>query len=112
MAPRFEMQKSPSGHYTFMLKTGSGRILLTSEPYRRRTGALNGIHAVKANAGRPEWFERRFAAEHQSYFVLTAANGQVIGCGELCSSKRVMERHIQSVMVLGPVAKVVDLTFH
>ncbi len=112
MAPRFEMQQTRSGHYTFILKTGSGQIILTSEPYRQRSGALNGIQSVKANAGRPEWFERRLAAENQPYFVLTADNGQVIGCGKLCSSKHVMENHIQSVMVLGPVAKVVDLTFH
>ena len=108
MAPRFEMQKTTSGHYIFMLKTGSGQVILTSEPFRQRTGALDGIKFVQANAGRPEWFERRLGAENQAYFVLKAAKGRVLGCGELCSSQHAMERGIKSVMVLGPVARVVD----
>ncbi len=108
MTARFEMNKTRSGQYVFILKTAAGRILLTSDPYRRRAGALGGVRSVRANAGRPEWFERRSATADQSYFVLTAAEGRVLDCGPLLSSRRAMEKGIQSVMAHGPVADSID----
>lgn len=79
-------------------------------PARRRSSAINGIQSVKKNAARPEWFERRTAAENQPYFVLTAVNGRELGCGAFYSSRRAMENGIQSVMASGPAAAVVDLS--
>ena len=110
MAARFEMKKTRSGQYVFVLKTAAGRILLTSEPYRRRAGALGGILSVRENAGRPEWFERRSARADQSYFVLTTAEGRVLGCGPLLSSRHAMEKSVHAVMAHGPAADSVDAT--
>ena len=109
MTARFEMIKTGGGQYMFILKAANGQTILTGEPYRQRAVARGSIQSAKANAGRSEWFERRVAAGNQAYFVLTAANGRVIGCGALRSSRRAMEKGIRAVMRLGPAARVVGL---
>ncbi|MDJ0990671.1 MAG: YegP family protein [Desulfobacterales bacterium] len=110
MAAEFEMRKTRSGQYVFVLKTAAGKTLLTSEPYLRRVGALEGILLVRRNALRPQWFERRAAAADRSYFVLTTAKGRVLGCGPLYASRHAMEKGIHAVMAHGPAARVLDVS--
>ena len=110
MAGKFEISKSKNGKFLFNLKAGNGQVILTSEPYSDKRSAMNGIESVRKNAGKDANFERRTAGNGQPYFVLKAANTQVIGQSEMYSTKATMESGIESVMRNASDAGVEDLT--
>jgi hypothetical protein len=97
MAGKFELKKGPSGKWMFNLKAGNGEIILTSETYESKAAAENGIASVAKNAANDAAFERKEGKNGQPYFVLLAANKQVIGRSEMYSSKSAMENGIASV---------------
>lgn len=77
----------PSGNqWMFNLKGGNGEVVLTSERYVSRQGAQDGVASVKVNAPLEARYERKTSSGGQPYFVLKAANGQVIGVSEMYSS--------------------------
>jgi uncharacterized protein YegP (UPF0339 family) len=49
MAGKFVLKRS-GDQYMFNLKAGNGEIIATSERYKTKDGALNGIQSVKDNA--------------------------------------------------------------
>jgi uncharacterized protein len=50
MAGKFILKKSSDGQFRFVLKAGNGETILTSELYKAKLSALNGIESVKRNA--------------------------------------------------------------
>ncbi len=51
MAAKFEVYPSSNGEYRWRLKSGNGQIIATSgEGYASKSGASNGIDAVKRDA--------------------------------------------------------------
>ena len=50
MAGKFELYKDKSGQFRFRLKAGNGEIIATSESYKTKASATNGIESVKTNA--------------------------------------------------------------
>ena len=50
MAGKFHLKKSSDGQFRFVLKAGNGETILTSELYKQKASALNGIESVKKNA--------------------------------------------------------------
>jgi uncharacterized protein YegP (UPF0339 family) len=85
-------------------------VILSSELYTEKRGALSGIESVKRNAPIDERYERKENKKGEPYFVLKASNGQVIGQSETYSSPAAMEKGIASLQKNAPGAKVVDLT--
>jgi len=110
MAAIFELKQGGSGQFMFNLKAGNGEVILTSELYKQKQGAIAGIESVKVNAGDDTRYERKTAKNGQPFFVLTATNGQIIGKSEMYSSVSAMENGIQSVKKNGPVAAIEDST--
>lgn len=108
MAAKFVIAKGSSGKYRFNLKAGNGEIILTSETYESKAGAQEGIGSVKTNAPLDSRYERKTATNGDPYFVLKAANGQIIGRSETYSSKQAMEGGIESVKSNAPGAAVED----
>lgn len=108
MAAKFEVLKSTNGQFFFRLKAGNGEIILASEMYSAKDGAVNGIESVKTNAADDGRFERKTSTAGQPYFVLKAANGQTIGRSEMYSSAAAMEKGIVSVKTNAPTAAVTD----
>ncbi len=106
----FELKTTTSGKFHFVLKAGNGEIILSSQPYQAKESAENGIASVRTNAVIDERFERKVAKDESPYFVLNAANGQVIGQSEMYSSKAGMENGIASVKTNAPDAKLKDVT--
>jgi uncharacterized protein YegP (UPF0339 family) len=94
----------------FNLKAGNGQIILTSERYQAKAGAQNGVKSVQSNAVLDERFERRTSHSGQPYFVLKAANHEIIGQSEMYSSTAAMENGIRSVKDNAPLADTIDLT--
>ena len=51
MAGKFELYEDKSGGFRFRLKAGNGEIIASSESYKTKAAAENGIESVKKNAG-------------------------------------------------------------
>ncbi|HEX4494158.1 MAG TPA: YegP family protein, partial [Thermoanaerobaculia bacterium] len=86
MAAKFDLKKAKDGQFRFNLKAGNGEIILTSELYTEKRGALNGIDSVRKNAPIDGHYERKENKKGEPFFNLKAANGQVIGMSESYSS--------------------------
>ena len=50
MAGKFELKKTSNGQFRFNLKASNGQVIATSESYKTKAAALNGIESVKKNA--------------------------------------------------------------
>jgi uncharacterized protein YegP (UPF0339 family) len=74
----FSLWKSSDSQFRFRLVDADGVILLTSEGYTARTGALTGLVSVLANGGELARYQLRTSATG-GHFVLRAGNGEVIG---------------------------------
>ena len=110
MAAKYQLKHGGSGQFMFNLKAGNGEVILTSELYKEKQSALAGIESVKTNGPVEALFERKTAKNGQTYFVLKATNGQIIGKSEMYSSVAAMENGIRSVMKNAPIAAVEDST--
>jgi uncharacterized protein YegP (UPF0339 family) len=110
MAGKFELKKSAGGKFMFSLKAANGRVILTSETYSSKAAAQGGIDSVKKSAGKESSFDRKASKKGEPYFVLKAANGEIVGSSEMYSSNTAMEGGIASVKENARGAAVEDLT--
>jgi uncharacterized protein len=94
-AGKFSLWQSSDGQYRFNLKSGNGAVLLTSEGYASRTGAVNGILSVQDN-GVDELRYEIATATHGFVVHLLAGNGEVIGATEVYATKASATRAINS----------------
>lgn len=108
--PKFALKKTKGGQFMFNLHAANGQIILTSERYKSKVSAANGIKSVKVNAKKSGSYDRRKSTNGQPYFVLRAANGETIGRSERYSSASSMSRGIASVKKTAGKAKVEDQT--
>ncbi len=109
MAGTFDFKKSSDGQFFFNLKSSNGEIILQSERYKAKSGAENGIKSVKMNAPNDARFDRKTATNGKPYFVLKAANGEIIGTSEMYSSESARDSGIESVKTMAPDAGINNL---
>ena len=110
MAAKFVLKQSGKGKFRFALQAPNGQVILTSETYSSKDGAMNGIKSVRKNAGKDNNFEVRMGKNGQSYFVLKAANAEVIGQSQKYSDSRSVPMGMASVQTNAGAARVEDLT--
>ncbi|HEY0158522.1 MAG TPA: YegP family protein [Thermoanaerobaculia bacterium] len=110
MASAYVLTKNTAGRFRFILRADNNETILTSELYETKTGALNGIEAVRKNAPLDERYGRKTASNGKPYFVLTAANGETIGTSELYSTDAARENGISAVKKVAPDAPLIDNT--
>jgi uncharacterized protein YegP (UPF0339 family) len=110
MAGKFVIKKSSDGQFRFNLKAGNGEIILTSELYKAKSSALNGIESVKKNAVIDGRYERKIDKAGHPRFNLKAANGEIIGSSEGYNSEAARDNGIESVKANAPTAAVDDET--
>lgn len=110
MAGKFEIYKDKAGEFRFRLKAGNGQTILASEGYKDRSGVNNGVESVKTNAPLDERYERKESTNGKPYFVLKAANHQVIGNSEMYESEAARDNGIDSVKSNAPEATIDDQT--
>lgn len=103
MAGRYDLRRSGS-QFFWNLKAENGERILTSEMYNTKQAAEVGIYSCRVNSPHDGNYDRRVAANNQTYFVLKAANGEIIGRGETYSSVAARESGIASCKVNGPSA--------
>ena len=106
MAGKFILKTAKNGEFYFNLKAGNGEIILTSETYKAKRGAMNGIASVKKNAPLDARYKKHAAKNGKPYFTLTAGNHQVIGNSEMYNSEEARDNGIQSVKKSAPDAEV------
>ena len=97
MAGKFEIYKDNAGEFRFRLKAGNGETILTGQGYKAKDGVLCGIESIQKNAGDPARFELKEAKNGEPYFVLKAANHQVIGQSQMYNSAAACENGMKSV---------------
>ena len=102
MAAKYEIFENKGGQTHFNLKAANGRVILTSQRYKRRSGTDKGIEAVRKNCGDDRCYERRESKAGEPYFVLKATNGQVIGTSQMYGSAAACERHAPLSIILWP----------
>ncbi len=110
MAKRYELKKASDGQYFFTLHAENNETILTSEMYKAKVGAENGVASVKTNADNDSRYDRRTSKGGKPYFVLKAANGEVIGTSEEYSSVESRENGIAAVKAAAPMAALDDRT--
>ena len=110
MTGKFELKTAKDGQTYFHLKASNGEIILASEMYVVKASALNGIESVKKNAPLDERYERKTSHNNKPFFVLKAANHQVIGDSQMYESEKTRDAGIESVKKNAPGAAVEDNT--
>jgi hypothetical protein len=110
MPGKFELKKTRGGKFTFNLKAVNGRVILTSQSYKTKAAAKNGIKSVCTNCSKDARFEQKASKKGEPYFVLLSGNKQVIGKSEMYSSKASMLKGIASVKKSAPKANIEDLS--
>ena len=93
-------QSEKNSEWYFNLKAGNHEIILQSQGYSAKSGALNGIQSVQNNSGNDDHYDRR-KSDAGHWFVLKAANGEIIGKSEMYTSSSAMENGISSVKTNG-----------
>ena len=106
----FELSKSSDGQFHFVLKAGNAETILTSELYKARASADNGIEAVQANSPHDDRYERKTSSNGKPFFNLKAANHQVIGTSQMYASEASRDAGIASVKANGASTTVKDNT--
>jgi len=82
----FDVWQASDGQWHFHLVAGNHRILVTSEAYATRLGAINGVLSVTNNGVDPAQY--RLVQGASGWLLhLVAANGEVIGHSETYYSK-------------------------
>jgi len=109
MSGWFELKKTEAGQYRFNLKAGNGEIILTSQGYKAKASAQNGIASVQSNCGAKSNFDKLVAKNGKFYFRLNAANKQVIGNSQMYSTESGRDNGIASVMKNGKVSKIKEV---
>jgi uncharacterized protein YegP (UPF0339 family) len=105
---KFQVFAGIDGRYYFHLRADNGEIVLQSQAYTRRTSAVDGTSSVRDNGVDPANYEIRAAQNGQAYFVLKAANGQVVGVSESYASESNAQRGIDTVSQLIADGTVID----
>jgi uncharacterized protein YegP (UPF0339 family) len=69
MAGKFELKNSKDGQFMFNLKASNGQVILTSELYKTKSSAENGIESVRKNSAREG--ARLKPMRGEPYFILS-----------------------------------------
>jgi uncharacterized protein len=109
MKASFEIRTAADGKYVFSLKSANDRVILTSQTYETKESAKDGIVSVRLNAPLAGRYEEKRGADGRPYFVLVAADSQVIGRSQMYSTREAMRKGMVSVRKNAPTAVIFDL---
>ena len=104
----FRVLEAKNGEFYFRLKAGNGEVILTSEGYKAKASAKNGVASVQKNCGDNACYETKEAKNGKHYFVLKAANRQVIGQSQMYKDAASCKKGMASVKRNGSTDKVVE----
>lgn len=99
-AGRFEVFKGLDGKHYFHLRAKNGEIVLQSQAYSSKAKATSGVSSVQTNGLIAARYTVLPAVDGRYYFVLKAANGQIIGRSQLYVSQSNANRGKDTVIAL------------
>ena len=108
MAGKFVLKRSGEQFMFNLLAAGNWEVIFTSERDTRAGDARNGIAAVKANAPLDARYTKKLSVAGEPYFVLRAANNEVLGTSEMYSTSRAREEGIAAIKAYAPAATIED----
>lgn len=108
MAAKYHLKKASDGQFHFNLHASNGEIVISSELYKAKTSAIEGIESVRRNSQREGAFELKEASNGKHYFVLKATNGQVVGQSQMYGSRASAENGVAAVKRYAPDAGISD----
>ncbi len=106
--PKYKIIIGADELFYFHLIARNGEIILASEGYTTQANCHKGIDAVKENAQIDYRYHRKRSTDEQYYFVLVAANGEVIGTSEMYVAEKGCEQGIAAVKETASDAPVDD----
>ena len=109
MASKFEIKNAKGGQFYFVLKAGNGEVILTSQMYQAKSGAVNGAESVRNNAQDDSLYERKVSSADKPFFTLKAKNHQIIGKSGFYKSTAAMEKGIASVKKSATEARIEEM---
>ena len=108
MSSAYIIKSAVNNQFYFNLTADNNEIILTSETYKDRDSAVDGIQSVRTNSQIDARYIKKTAVDGKSFFILVAANKEPIGKSETYSSTAAMENGIASVKRNGPIAPIKD----
>ncbi len=108
MAGKFVVTRRDNGQYGFALQAANGEIVLVGEGYVEEHSCLVGIEAVRKNVLDRERFDAVVSSDGKPYFVLRAANGEIIGSSQLYLSDSARDAGIAAVIANAPDAELAN----
>lgn len=99
-----------NGQFYFNLNAPNHKIIMQSEGYTTKANAIGGVESVRVNSPDDNQYDRRESKDDQHYFVLKAANGEIIGVSETYQTNAGVENGINSVKENGPDSPINDET--
>jgi uncharacterized protein YegP (UPF0339 family) len=106
----YQLKKTSGGQFHFTLSAGNHEIILSSQPYTEKSAAEGGIESTRTNGTHDARYVRKLSAAGEPYFLLKAANGQIIGTSEMYGSEASRDNGIHSVVHNCTSSIVKDLT--
>ncbi len=110
MAGMYDLHRGGSSQFHWDLKAGNGERILSSELYNSKLAAETGIQSCRVNSPTDARYTRLTSKDNKPYFVLKAANGEVIGASETYSTVAARDNGIESCKQNGPTAPTQDNT--
>ena len=110
MASKFIVKKAAGGQFMWNLVANNGRVVLTSERYKSKASAVNGIKSVKKHAKANKNYDRNKTRNGGIAFVLRASNGETIGRSQVYKGSSGCIGGISSVQRCAPKGIVEDIT--
>ena len=106
---KYLITKTTNGQYRWVLMSGNGEKLITSETYISKQSCLVGIQSSKLNVADSN-FKKLNSSRNEPYFNQVANNYQVLGTSEMYSSSYSRDLGIESVKRNAPNATIEDRT--
>lgn len=97
---KFETFEGIDGQFYFHLLSPNGQKVLQSEGYTTRKSAEKGVESVRKNAVDGSSYEVLQATNGEHYFVVVAANDEIIGTSQLYASKSGAKKGVETVTKL------------
>lgn len=106
----YELKTAGADEFQFTLHAANHEIVLVSQRYSSKADALTGIDSVRENGPHDSRFTRKLSALGEPYFLLKAANGQIIGTSEMYGSEASRDNGVRAVMACSATHIVKDLS--
>jgi uncharacterized protein YegP (UPF0339 family) len=96
--PSFDLWTNAAGRTYFHMEAGNGEIILASQGYDARVGAVGGILSVLDHGGLASNYSIKLGADGKHYVSLKAANGEIIATGQGYSTRSNATRGINTLV--------------